>query len=266
VLLHGRTEFIEKYDEVMGLLCQRGFQVVTMDWRGQGLSTRPLGDRHKGHIDDFTTYVRDLSLFVDEVARPASRGPLYLVSHSMGGNIVLHYLRSRPGVFRRVFLTSPMVAIRLGPASAAVKALVRLAARLGRETAYVPGTGPYQGGGHRFDGNDLTSDPARFERIHALIAQAPDLALGGPTLGWLSQAMRASDCLFEAGYAEGITTPTTFVVAGSDSVVDNDKTAALARRMVSAEVLCVGGSQHELLNERDVFTEQFWAAFDVQAG
>ena len=43
VLLTGRGEFIEKYaTEVVGELLERGFAVVALDWRGQGLSDRPL--------------------------------------------------------------------------------------------------------------------------------------------------------------------------------------------------------------------------------
>ncbi|MBU6474220.1 MAG: alpha/beta hydrolase, partial [Alphaproteobacteria bacterium] len=44
VLLSGQTEFIEKYGEVIGELCARGFRVATLDWRGQGASRRALPD------------------------------------------------------------------------------------------------------------------------------------------------------------------------------------------------------------------------------
>ena len=39
-LFGGRTEFIEKYFEVVADLRRRGFAVATMDWRGQGGSAR----------------------------------------------------------------------------------------------------------------------------------------------------------------------------------------------------------------------------------
>lgn len=53
VVIQGRTEFIEKYFEVAGELLARGFVVVAMDWRGQGLSDRDLNNSRKGHVDDF---------------------------------------------------------------------------------------------------------------------------------------------------------------------------------------------------------------------
>src|SRR5579864_9137617 len=50
VLLNGQTEFIEKYFEVIDELRARGFGVVTMDWRGQGGSTRSLPNPLKAHV------------------------------------------------------------------------------------------------------------------------------------------------------------------------------------------------------------------------
>src|SRR6187431_1557143 len=39
-LVHGRTEFIEKYFETIADFQSRGFAVATFDWRGQGGSQR----------------------------------------------------------------------------------------------------------------------------------------------------------------------------------------------------------------------------------
>jgi lysophospholipase len=264
VLVHGRTEFIEKYAEVLEELCARGLETFTLDWRGQGGSTRPLRDPNKGHVDDFRQYEADLAHYVATVVRPASHGSLTLLSHSMGGSVVLNYLHGHCGVFQRVLLVAPMVGIALGPARPLLRPMVRGLHRAGLRESYVPGTGPYQHGDHPFEGNDLTSDPERFQRQHEVIALAPHLALGGPTYGWLVQAFDANARLSARGYPESITTPTTFVIAGADTVVDNAQTRRLAERMVDAEVVCVGGSRHELLKERDVFLEQFWSAFDAR--
>src|SRR5215470_9875549 len=66
----GRTEFIEKYFETVRDLRARGFAVATLDWRGQGLSERPLADPYKGHVDDFSRYDIDLETFMKEVVLP----------------------------------------------------------------------------------------------------------------------------------------------------------------------------------------------------
>src|ERR1700694_6102998 len=49
LVLPGRTEFIEKYFEVVGEARARGFAVAMIDWRGQGLSGRALLGPRKGH-------------------------------------------------------------------------------------------------------------------------------------------------------------------------------------------------------------------------
>ena len=171
VLVHGRTEFIEKYREVMSELVARDIEVFTLDWRGQGLSTRELDARDKGHVTDFRHYVEDMRRYVDRVVRPQSPAALYLLSHSMGGNIALHYLREHPGVFRRALLVAPMVDIELGLGRVLVRGLVRGLGQAGYAERYAPGTGPYRRGEHRFAGNDLTSDQERFAATHRLLEE-----------------------------------------------------------------------------------------------
>ncbi len=56
ILLSGRTEFMEKYTETIGILNQKGFDVYSFDWRGQGLSTRMLANMHKGFVYVFFFY------------------------------------------------------------------------------------------------------------------------------------------------------------------------------------------------------------------
>ncbi|CAN0600301.1 unnamed protein product, partial [Laminaria digitata] len=92
VLCHGRTEFLEKYTETIGDLTARGFEVWSMDWRGQGASDRALKNPDKGHIDRFESYLADLTWFFDTIVGPNVRpgdGETLLMAHSMGGHITL---------------------------------------------------------------------------------------------------------------------------------------------------------------------------------
>ena len=45
--LNGHREFIEKYSETFKFLVEKGFNVITLDWRGWGLSERPFHSRPK---------------------------------------------------------------------------------------------------------------------------------------------------------------------------------------------------------------------------
>src|ERR1051326_3137645 len=73
----GRAEFIEKYFEVVNDARDRGFAVAMIDWRGQGLSQRALGDRNKGNVRSFSDYDIDLETFVHEIVLPDCPPPLF---------------------------------------------------------------------------------------------------------------------------------------------------------------------------------------------
>jgi len=88
-IVPGRGEFIEKYFETAADLRARGFAVATLDWRGQGLSDRPLSDPLKGHVRDFSEYDTDLQAFMQEVVLPDCPPPLFAIGHSMGGTILI---------------------------------------------------------------------------------------------------------------------------------------------------------------------------------
>src|ERR1700760_3912961 len=113
VLLNGQTEFIEKYFEVIDELRGRGYAVVTMDWRGQGGSSRMTGDHRKSFVGDFSEYDEDLDTLMNWMVTPllkAGEKPIAL-AHSMGAHILLRRLTRKPGDFRFCVLCAPMTAI-----------------------------------------------------------------------------------------------------------------------------------------------------------
>ena len=64
LLFPGRTEYIEKYGRAACDLLKRGYTTVTIDWRGQGLSDRPLADLLTGHVHEFVDYQKDVRAMV----------------------------------------------------------------------------------------------------------------------------------------------------------------------------------------------------------
>ncbi|MBK8545664.1 MAG: alpha/beta hydrolase [Caulobacteraceae bacterium] len=80
IVAPGRTEFIEKYFEVIRELQARGFAVFCIDWRGQGLSGREVENSLKGHLVSFDDPVNDLStalkLLADRLPRTSRRTQL----------------------------------------------------------------------------------------------------------------------------------------------------------------------------------------------
>ena len=263
VLMPGRTEFIEKYaSEVIGELLQRGYDVLSMDWRGQGLSDRALPDRHKGHIDDFATYVADFQAFLEQVVIPVARPPVLLLAHSMGGHIVLRALAENgPGPFASVLLSAPMTGLRQ-------EALLRPVVTLGPrwlDTWYVPGSGPYRASAQVFAGNVLTHDERRFRFTEQWFAADPRLALGGPTFGWGRAAAASLSLMRSPGFLERIALPVLLLSAAEDTVVDSRSHAPVAARLGRGRCLSLAGARHEILMETDALRAVFWQSFDALA-
>jgi len=262
-ILEGRAEFVEKYFEVVAELLARNFDVVVLDWRGQGLSDRLLSDRRKGHVNDFRSYERDLDALRKEVLEPFCRPPWFALGHSMGAAVLLSQARARRSPFERIVLTSPMIEIYGIRFPRAARALVRSLSMLGLGRAFAPGGGgnPYMARG--FAGNVLTSDPARFERIAATIEAAPELAIGDPTVGWIDAAFRLMRRFQDPEYPRRILTPTLVIAGGADRLVDTAATENFAGRLKAGRFITLPSARHEILMERDCFREQFWAAFDA---
>ncbi len=263
-ILPGRAEFIEKYFEVIGQLLARNFDVVALDWRGQGRSDRLLSNVAKGHVGHFAAYQHDLDALRSEVLDPFCRPPFFALGHSMAGAILLEQARAGRSAFERMVLTAPMIGLHRRRFGKVARSLARGLARVGFGRVFAPGAGgarPYLS--RRFMGNVLTSDPARFARAAEVIATAPDLAVGGPTIGWASAAFRVTRRFENAEYPRRILTPVLIIAADADAVVDTAATEAFAGRLKAGRCITLRQSRHEILIERDHIREQFWAAFDA---
>ncbi len=263
--LNGRTEFIEKNLETVEELLARGFDVWTLDWRGQGLSTRPLANPQKGHIEDFSQYMADLDGLLKGCLLARRRGPLVLLGHSMGGHLALRVLRDYPDMFESAVLSAPMIDIFGG--SATIATAIHWLSWLGKlpwlGERYVPFGGDFDNETRLFDNNDLTSDRHRFARTARYVLEHPPLAFGDPTLGWLAAAKRSIALTLDPSYAASINTPVFAVLATDEKIVDNERARRYCQDLLPRGETCVvEGARHELLIERDELREEFWRAFD----
>jgi len=260
LLLHGRTEFLEKYRETLSELRARHRAAFSFDWRGQGRSSRYLTDPHKGHVPDYAAYDADLSTFITQVFTPQSHPPRILIAHSMGGHIALRFLHRWAGVFSSAVLISPMIDLFANPSATwAVRSLSALACRLGMGDRYAIGQSRYRPPKKRdIPGNPLTSDSRRFLTFHECIRSDPYLALGGVTYGWLHATYRSIQDIHAAGFAEGIRTPILMVTAGADSVVSRPAQKAYCERLPFCSNAVIADSRHEILMETDAIRACSW--------
>lgn len=268
-LFGGRTEFIEKYFEVIADLRRRGFAVATMDWRGQGGSERMLANPRKGHVRGFWEYDRDLIRFMKDIVLPDCPPPFIGLGHSMGGNILLR-AATMPGLwFERIVLTAPMIAIHaslLGPKPSHARAYAEIGCLLGLSTTYVVGGSDTMDTSQPFESNPLTSDYERWMRTKSVLDIAPELGLGWPTIGWLRAALRSCRRLAQWDYPARINVPLLMFAAGNDKVVSSRAIEDFAVEAKVASCILMPGARHEILMENDSVRTRFWAAFDAYLG
>ncbi|MFO7839376.1 MAG: alpha/beta fold hydrolase [Desulfosalsimonadaceae bacterium] len=263
VLLGGRAEFIEKHEHSLRALEDRNFLFYTMDWRGQGLSSRLLEDRHKGYIHSFSQYVADLDRFVKKVVLPHAVRPVFFLAHSMGGHISLRYLGEKQPPISGAVLVSPMLDICTFPMPRLlVRGFARMAVSAGLAAKYIPGDGPYDPENKPFANNPLTSDRQQFMQEHEKIAQNPDLALGGVTYGWLLEAFRSIDRLSRSSFLRNIKTRVLMAYGGCDRVVSAAAIQRACEKLPRCRCIGLPRARHEILNEAEQIRRAFWREFD----
>jgi lysophospholipase len=260
----GRAEFIEKYFEVVGELRRRGFAVAVLDWRGQGGSGRVFKNSLKGHVRDFADYEDDVARFMNEVALPDCPPPYYALAHSMGATVLLKAATMRGCWFSRMVLTAPMLKIADLPMSArAVAGLTGALTLSGFGRSAVPGGMQDHRASQTFEDNPLTGDRERFLRNQSVLGVAPDLAVGPPTIGWVRAALAAMAIVESDKFPGRLRVPVLMLAAGEDRIVSSKAIEEFALRLKVGSKIELRGSRHEILHERDMIREQFWAAFDA---
>ncbi|WP_334150650.1 alpha/beta hydrolase [Hyphomicrobium sp.] len=268
-LFGGRGEFVEKYFEVVADLRRRGFAVATIDWRGQGGSSRLLANPRKGHVGAFSEYDGDLALFMKEVVLPDCPPPFLALGHSMGANVLLRNA-ARPGSwFERMILVSPMISLadqRVGYPQSLVRAYAEIGCLLGFGRSYIKGGSDAIVEQGPFDGNLLTSDRERWFRNKAVLDAEPALGLGSPTVGWLRAAYRSMALVSSDGFAASVRVPMMVFVAGKDEIVSARAGEDFAVGLKVGTHVLLPSARHEILQEADPIRLRFWAAFDAYLG
>ncbi len=263
ILQGGRSECMEKHQENIEALLERGYRVWSLDWRGQGLSSRLLPDRQKGHIDSFETFLHDFHGFIEDIVVPESGRPEVIIAHSMGGHILMRYLHCYPHATRQAVFVSPMTAINHWPApERPLMATTESACRAGLSNSFGLGQRTWNESNCNFTGNPLTHDRGRYQRMLDVYEAEPLLKLGGPTYGWLRAAFHSMRRARPRHYLKRIATPSLLVSASADTVVNTDTHERAANAMANCAFLKIHDAKHEILHETDEVRACFFRAFD----
>ena len=259
VILHpGRTEFIEKYFETIEDFMSRGFTVLAIDPRGQGLSDRLLPDRLKSYVRTFQDYAEDVAFVVDELGTRLPK-PHILFGHSMGGCVVLQTIISGLMNPSAVVCSAPMLGL-FDIQTPLARAIVKTLNLFGMRQKNLPFQKQERGMPVDYKGNKLTSDHHRFQRWAEYFESTPELRVAGPTLGWLEAALQSM--AYVNRNAAQLKIPGLIVAAGGDPIVEPASNERFAQA-AELDYRVVPGALHEVLMEKDEYRGQFFDAFDA---
>lgn len=269
LLFTGRTEYLEKYGHVATDLNAAGYDVLAVDWRGQGLSDRLQANPRPGHIERFSDYQRDVIELIVAAQELDLPRPWHMLAHSMGGAIGLAAIEDGLPISSAAF-SSPMWGIdfRFIPVPV-VMALTGLMIRLGRGGRPAPASG----GDHSFVlldpflKNLLTEDGPRWGRIVAEAVSWPEIALGGATNSWVHEAVLECRRLERLPAPD---LPALIALGGRERIVSAPAIRLRAKAWLGAQLLELPDSQHEPMMEREsirsAFLQATVALFDQHRG
>ncbi|MBQ5973592.1 MAG: alpha/beta hydrolase [Oscillospiraceae bacterium] len=246
-VVHGFTEFIEKYRELIWVFLSDGLNVVVYEQRGHGRSHRDVADKKLTHVNRFTDYVKDLDRVLAQTA-DFRTGPQYLFSHSMGGAVSALFLEERPAVFARAVLSSPMIAPARGGLPAwATRAGFKffLGLRLDRRRMITPAgaaDGPV---------------PVRAAYFESLKQSSPDFQNAHPTHRWGYEAQMVTGKVLAPGKPEAVVTPVLLFSAGRDGVVLPEPQQELARRLPDCTLKTIPDAAHEIFAMGDAILHPY---------
>jgi acylglycerol lipase len=227
LICHGLGEHSGRYRTVVDTLLPDRWAVYGLDLRGHG---RSAGRR--AHVDRYADWLADLDAFRRLVAGRHPALPVFLLGHSMGGQIALAYALEHQQELAGLVLSAPALASTALPraAVAVLRRLARLAPTL----------------------RPAGIDPAKISKDAAVVAgyrADPLVHHGHPTLA-LSAALFAQ---FEElpGRARGLRLPVLLQHGLLDGLTDPAGSRRLAGTWGSADptVRWYGGLWHEIYHE-----------------
>jgi lysophospholipase len=264
LLQSGRTEFIEKYYEVIQEFVNRGFCVALMDWRGQGLSDRVAKDIRIGHVDNFSDYDSDFEEVIRKIYQDSCPKPWIAVGHSMGGCLVASSAAKNTDLFDAIILCAPMLTLQMPNLIKKLIHVLGFMTKIGLKEKALARPEWHEDEGWRenpFTENQVTSDPIRYERTMMLIREHQEHAIGGLTVGWVYGALKRTREMISPGWIKKIEQPLLLLNATKDKLVNPKENVKICSQSNTVTIEDIDG-EHEILMETDLIREQAWNAID----
>lgn len=261
LIFPGRTEFIEKYGDVIARLLDRGHSVGIIDWRGQGLSNRHPTKRDMGWVKEFSDYQLDVAELLGTVKEVGLPDPYAMIAHSMGGCIGLRALMNDLSIEKAIF-SGPMWGIHVEPKMRIPAAIIAgIGPIIGFGEKFVPsGSADYYVLTEPFEGNVLTNDRDQYDILTRQLQAHPKLGLGAPSLRWFNRARAETAKLVAAAPAKH----DCLCLLGTDeTIVSAPAIRTVMAKWPNGKLVEVPNAHHEVLMEGREQLALVWAEIDA---
>lgn len=247
VIVHGLSEFTKKYHEFSWYLLNQGYDVFLFDQRCHGLSCRLTDRTDLIHVASFTHYYQDLHCFVQQIVKPATKLPLYLYAHSMGGAVAAQYLAYHPDVFQKAVLSAPMIEPLTGgvpPFLARWSLSAYLLLGNGKKKFWLSA---------EFDpeypfSRSKDKSQARFQRNMDIRLAEPRYCTTPQSIRWIQQSLLLRTKLTRKRFLKKICVPIRMISAEMDGVVNAEAQQEFADRCAMCERFVLPGATHGMLS------------------
>lgn len=109
-IIHGHGEHILRYEHVAAFLNQAGIAVMGHDLHGHGQT-----NSKKGHFPSYEAVLDSIDVLLAEAANTYPSLPIFMLGHSMGGNLVANHLLKRKPDLAGAILTGPYFRLAFEP-------------------------------------------------------------------------------------------------------------------------------------------------------
>jgi alpha-beta hydrolase superfamily lysophospholipase len=228
LVAHGAGEHGARYQPLAQFFTGYNYAVAALDFNGHGHS-----EGTPGHVNFFEDYLLDLRIFHGQVAGHFAGVPIFLLGHSMGGQIGCLYLLQQQEQFLGAILTGPV--IKIEPQAGLVQVfLIRLLAVL------APRLGVLQ-----LDASGVSRDPQEVKKY----VEDP-LVLHGKMSARMVRELFAGMNAIQAEAAR-ITLPLLILHGGEDVMTSPDGSRLLHEHVSSRDktLKIYPGLYHEIFNE-----------------
>lgn len=246
VIVHGLSEFTKKFYEITYYLLDQGYNVFLYDQRCHGFSSRLTDRMDLIHVDSFSDYVSDLSVYIDKIVAPAEDKPIYIYSHSMGGAVTAMYLARYSQKIKKAVLSAPLFDPQIGRVSPKVARIgVKMSAvLLGKKrkfqlTSEFNPDIPYK--------KNLDASRNRFNHNMDMRRSDEHYQSTPMTTGWVYNSLNLRSNILRDKVAGRIKTPILLLSPEKDSVVKVDAQHIFAKKCKSCKLVTIKNANHSML-------------------